>query len=257
MCKRQYLLIVMMSFLLGSITVNAETKKIDVSNTTTVNLIDMSNKLNEVYTTQDDQYLFVFNENSIYIEKDNPVIIINDEPQLIETENIDNIILPKYTTLNITENNVEFNYERFLEITNYKHDESGIQITYDDPYEIPEKKVVDDLDFNYIKTHIEEIGYEKMNEGIYEYNIFGITYNELVITDDNITLRINKGEQYQNNQSINAMIVETLLKCVDKDNVADIYNSYLEERDFEETTEKINVKITFTETEDLIDIQKK
>lgn len=244
-------------FFLGSLNVHAETKTYNKPSGNTINLVDAAKQLNETYTYNDGVYKFSFNGKTLAVKKDSPIITVNDEKQLIETEEVNGIRLPKYTTLTINDQDVEFNYEKFLKITEYSHDNKGIQITVDDAYKIPEQKKVENLNVEYVRTHLTELGYTRLGETTYVYCINNTTYNEVRTSDSSIEIRINIGDEYKNNQSVNNLCVETILKCFDQNNAENLYSTYLDGKDVDTSTDKIQVSMTFTDTLNTVSIKNK
>lgn len=254
---KKILLLTCICCLIYGTTVHAETKTIEIPSNENVNLISLSDELNETYSINNDTYLFSFNGNTIQLEKDNPTVLINGEQQFIETETIEDITLPKYTTLTVAKDNVTFPCEKFLEITKYQINEKGIEINLENPYKIPEQTDVKNLDISYVKEHWNELGYTKENLNTYVYKIFGTTYHTIVFTNNGIEMRINKGKEYENNYSINNLAVETLFKCIDSENASSLYNLYLDGKNIEKNMENMKLNITFSDTETILTIQVK
>lgn len=249
--------IMMSVFLFGTINVHAETKTFNKPNGQIINLIDAANQLNETYTHTEDTYTFSFNGKTISVKKNSPIITINDEQELIETERIGGIKLPKYTTLNINDTNVEFNYEKFLKITEYQHDKKGIEITVDDAYKAPEQSTVENLSVDYVKDHLIELGYTKQGDNTYTFDVNGTTYHEIRTMDNGVEIRLNVGDDYVTNQSINNLAVETMFKCFDNVDAETLYNAYLDGKDTSMTTDKAKITMTFTDTLNTVSITAK
>ena len=89
------------------------------------------------------------------------------------------------------------------------------------------------------------------------YCINNTTYNEVRTSDSSIEIRINIGDEYKNNQSVNNLCVETILKCFDQNNAENLYSTYLDGKDVDTSTDKIQVSMTFTDTLNTVSIKNK
>lgn len=251
--KHIFTLSILFIFLLTT-SVFAKTETIEINKAESINLIQLAKQLHETYEQNDTTYYFSFNGNTFEITKNSPLIKINEKLEPIETETINQIILPKYTTLKIDENQVEMNYEKFLKLTNYKTNEKGIELNLEDDYEKPKATTIENLDFNYLNENLYDLGYV-FQDNLFKYYINDLNYQEISINTNSITIRTYLGEEYEPNKAISNLLIEELLKSLDKEAYREIYNAYLNGENTEKTTDKFKITILFSDTYSLITIQ--
>ena len=252
------LLISMEMFLLlilCALPVSAKTETIEKPKTNKINLIEMADKLHENYEIYKDKYVFSFNGNSIGIVKNSPFITINGQMKTMETETINHVVLPKYVISKVSRENVEMNYDTFLYLTKYKTNEKGIEIIVDNSYKKPKEKKVSNLDLKYLNENLTDLGYSHYSN-IYEYIINGDVYQTVSISDTAMTINTNTGSDYEDNQDIVDLLVEEILKALDKDNYESIYSNYLTKTDTNVTMGKYQVIIKFNTNNSEIQIEK-
>lgn len=253
--KKFLILIETIIFLiLSTITTFAKTEIIDKPINNKINLIQMTELLHEQYSIIENKYIFNFNGNTLEIEKDNPLIKINDVLEPINTETKNNIILPKYETLSISENNIEIDYDKFIKISGYKTTDKGIEITIDDDYKIPEVKSIKNLDIDYINEHLFDLGYT-LQDNIYKYIINNQVYQEITFSDKTINIKNYNGEEFEDNKTIPNLLIEELLKCIDQENYRDMYNLYIDGKNVDKTINNIKITIFISDSYSQLTLQ--
>ena len=190
---------------------------ITIPKSESVNLIEMADKLHETYTKEDTTYIFSFNGNTLSVQENNPIILVNDREILLSTEEKNGLILPKYDNTN----NLEMNYDKFFELTGLKHDKNGIIVEMEDEYEAPEKKTVENLDLDYVKNHIMDLGYTKI-DGKYVYMVNNDIIQTVTFENEKMKILVNNSDVYT---EINDLLVKTLLKSVGKENLYEAGNT--------------------------------
>lgn len=237
-----------------SITVFAKTETVDISSNK-VNLINLANQLHEKYSYDENTYYFSFNGNTFEIEKNNSLFKVNNKLTPISTEVKNKITVPVYKTFQISDNTVEMSKERFVNLTKYDVKDNKIEVTLDDDYVKPEVKTIDNLDFDYIKNHLTDFGYV-LEDGMYKYYINNEVYQEITVGTNSLSINTKIGEKYEENKTIQNLLIEEIFRAFDSTNYRDIYNSYLNEEN-EKETDLIKVDMLFTETYSQITIQVK
>lgn len=237
-----------------SITVFAKTETVDISSNK-VNLISLADQLHEKYSYDENTYYFSFNGNTFEIEKNNSLFKVNNKLTPISTEVKNKITVPIYKTFQISDNTVEMSKERFVNLTKYDVKDNKIEVTLDDDYVKPEVKTIDNLDFDYIKNHLTDFGYV-LEDGMYKYYINNEVYQEITVGTNSLSINTKIGEKYEENKTIQNLLIEEIFRAFDSTNYRDIYNSYLNEEN-EKETDLIKVDMLFTETYSQITIQVK
>lgn len=237
-----------------SITVFAKTETVDISSNK-VNLINLADQLHEKYSYDENTYYFSFNGNTFEIEKNNSLFKVNNKLTPISTEVKNKITVPVYKTFQISDNTVEMSKERFVNLTKYDVKDNKIEVTLDDDYVKPEVKTIDHLDFDYIKNHLTDFGYV-LEDGMYKYYINNEVYQEITVGTNSLSINTKIGEKYEENKTIQNLLIEEIFRAFDSTNYRDIYNSYLNEEN-EKETDLIKVDMLFTETYSQITIQVK
>ena len=259
--KNKYYCIFSVLFLLFiinifSINVFAKTETIQLQNTDNVNLIEMAKLLHENYTIENNTYVFSFNEHTLELIPNNCLLKIDNKLKAIDTETKNGIVLPKYKTLNISEDNVEINYDLFFDLFKYSKTENGIEIQLEDDYQIPETKNIQNLDFEYLNENLSKLGYISQNN-TFQYIINNDVYQEISISDKSLIIKTNIGEKYNENDNITNLLIEEILKGLDSINYREIYNSYLNKETTEKQTDIFNIKMSFNDKYSQIQIDKK
>ena len=237
-----------------SITVFAKTETVDISSNK-VNLISLADQLHEKYSYDENTYYFSFNGNTFEIEKNNSLFKVNNKLTPISTEVKNKITVPVYKTFQISDNTVEMSKECFVNLTKYDVKDNKIEVTLDDDYVKPEVKTIDNLDFDYIKNHLTDFGYV-LEDGMYKYYINNEVYQEITVGTNSLSINTKIGEKYEENKTIQNLLIEEIFRAFDSTNYRDIYNSYLNEEN-EKETDLIKVDMLFTETYSQITIQVK
>lgn len=239
-----------------TITVFAKTETIEIPTTENINLIEIATKLHENYHVENDKYFFSFNGSTLSLSKDNTLLKVNNKLIPIQTEVKNGITLPKYQPLNISENSIEMNCKKFLEMTGYKTTDNGIELTMEDDYKIPTTKEIKNTDISYISKKLSTLGYIETN-GFYQYLINNTEYQQISTSDKSMIITTMIGEEYKDNQTTMNLLIEEIFKSLDQENYKDLYQAYLNKDTSEKKTDNITVNMSFSNSESQVKIEQK